>query len=78
MFSLGIKFFNYQSTGFFMANNSRLPNFKSAATSRAIVTGMVGTALGVVVVVPVYNKFLAPLTNKVINEIKNAGFLPSA
>ena len=59
-------------------NMSRIPNFKTPAQSRAIITGMVATTLGVAIGVPVYNKFIAPLSRKAVESIKAAGFLPSA
>ena len=60
-----------------MANTKRIPDLKTPANSRAIITGAVSTAIGVVVVVPFYNKVLAPLATKAIDKVRAAGFLPS-
>lgn len=60
------------------ANKSRIPNFKAPSTSRAIISGAVATAVGVVVVVPVYNMVLAPAAKSLIGKVRAAGFLPSA
>ena len=61
-----------------MAKDSRIPNLKTPAQSRAIITGAIATAVGVVVVVPIYNKLLAPAANMAIAKVRAAGFLPSA
>ena len=62
-----------------MANKaSPLPNFRDVRTKRAIVTGAIATAVGIVVIVPVYNKVLAPTVSRVVDQVKAAGFLPSA
>lgn len=60
-----------------MANTKRIPDLKTPANSRAIITGAVATAIGVVVVVPFYNMVLAPLGKMAIDKVRSAGFLPA-
>ena len=55
---------------------SAIPNFRDVRTKRALITGAIATGLGVIVVVPLYNKVLAPAVTSVTNQIKAAGFLP--
>lgn len=61
-----------------MAKAKSIPDFTSPVTKRAIITGAVATALGVVVVVPVYNKVIAPAFRTITDQVRAAGFLPRA
>jgi len=59
------------------ANNSRIPNLKAPAQTRAIITGAIATAVGVVAVVPFYNMVIAPNARRIKTAITNSGFLPN-